>query len=89
MLTRQALGMQQNAFCLMAGFAANTYNQHEKGRARPNLDNAIKLVRTHHITLDWIYLGDPSGLRLDYANAIKAILKARSNAGLTPCVAET
>lgn len=76
-LTRQALGMAQNEFAARAGIAANTYNQFESGRNRPSLDAAMKLVDAYKITLDWIYLGDPSGLRYEMADAIKALRQAR------------
>lgn len=77
-LTRQALGMAQNEFSGRAGIAPNTYNQFESGRNRPSIDAAIKLSDTYLVTLDWIYLGDPSGLRYELADAIKSLRQARS-----------
>lgn len=82
-LTRHVLGLQQNEFCERAKIAPNTYNQYERGKKRPTIDNAIRLVETYHLTLDWIYLGDPSGLRYETANAIKAARAARSTYGST------
>lgn len=76
-ITRQVLGLPQHTFCERAGIAANTYNQYEMGRKRPSVDNAIALTRTYRLTLDWIYLGDHSGLRYETADAIKALVQAR------------
>lgn len=72
-LTRVAMRMAQNDFCGKAGIAPNTYNQYERGKKRPSLENALKLAQTYGLTLDWIYLGDPSGLRYELADAIKAL----------------
>ena len=77
-LTRQVFGMAQNEFCRRAKIAANTYNQYEKGERRPSVENAIALCETYDLTLDWIFRGDPSGLRLNTADAIKALKEARN-----------
>ena len=76
-LTRDALGMRQGEFALAAGIKKNTYNQFEQGKNLISLAEAWKLVDAHHLTLDWIYGGDQSGLRASLANAIKAIRQAR------------
>lgn len=76
-VTRQALGLQQNEFCARAKIAPNTYNQYEKGKKRPNIDNAIRLCEAYQLTLDWIFRGDPSGLRYETADVIKAIRNLR------------
>ena len=71
-LTRQVLGLQQNEFCERAKIAPNTYNQYENGRKMLSVRNAIALCEAYHLTLDWIFRGDPSGLRYETADAIKA-----------------
>jgi len=76
-ITREALGLPQKEFADRAGLAANTYNQYEQGRNMPSLDAAQSLCDHHNLTLDWIYRGDPSGLRYQLADAIKAIRAAR------------
>jgi Predicted transcriptional regulators len=76
-MTREVFGMQQNDFADGAKIADNTYNQYENGKKRPSLENAMKLCDHYGLTLDWIYLGDPSGLRYETANAIKALRQAR------------
>jgi transcriptional regulator with XRE-family HTH domain len=60
--TRKVFGMQQNEFAESAKIRRGTYTQWELGVRRPNLDDAIKLVMTYRLTLDWIYLGIPTGL---------------------------
>ena len=79
-LTRQVVGLQQNEFCERAGIATNAYNQYERGKKRPSLDNAIKLCLTYALTLDWIYLGNDDALRYSLANAIKALKEERLKA---------
>jgi DNA-binding XRE family transcriptional regulator len=78
-LTREVLGMQQNEFCARADIATNTYNQYEMGKKRPSIENAIALCDAYDLTLDWIYRGDPSGLRYETADAIKALRLARED----------
>jgi transcriptional regulator with XRE-family HTH domain len=76
-LTRQALGLQQNEFAKRAGLASNTYNQYESGTNVPAIDKANDLCDAYSLTLDWIFRGDPSGLRYELASAIKALRAAR------------
>lgn len=78
LLTRQALDYKQNEFAARAKMAINTYNQYEMGRNRPQLEQAFALVDAYGLTLDWIYNGDPSGLRAQLADAIKALRGARN-----------
>lgn len=77
-LTRQVVGLQQNEFCERAKIAPNTYNQYERGKKKPSLTNAMRLVETYGLTLDWIYRGDPSALRYSLADAIKALKEERT-----------
>ena len=83
-LTRAVFGLAQNEFCVRAGIAQNTYNQYERGVRTPSLENAIALVKVYDLTLDWLFLGDPSGLRYDTADAIKALKIARTRRAPTP-----
>lgn len=68
--TRRVLDLSQTQLCLRAGLATNTYNQWERGKGRPQLDEAMKLCDTFGLTLDWIYRGDPSGLPYSIASEI-------------------
>lgn len=74
-LTRRALGLAQGEFAERASLSRNAYNQYETGTNRPQLEAAFKLCDTYRLTLDWIYFGDPSGLRFDLAEAIKVLRK--------------
>ena len=60
--TRLALDLTQTEFCARCGIARNTYNQWKQGKNRPELDKAILVCDAFGLTLDWIYLGDPSCL---------------------------
>jgi transcriptional regulator with XRE-family HTH domain len=76
-LTREALGLSQADFARQASVSPSAYNQYEKGKMRPAIDQAVKIRDAHKLTLDWIYLGDNSGLRASLADAIKALRQTR------------
>lgn len=67
----------QKAFFQRAGIAPNTGNQYVMGRERPSIENAIRLRETYNLTLDYIYCGDPSGLRYEMRDAIAALRNDR------------
>ncbi len=78
--TRLALGFRtQAAYCRDAGIEKNTYNQWERGKGRPDLDNAIILCEKFDLTLDWIYFGDLSKVPHDTAIKIEAELQRVGN----------
>ena len=77
-LTREAMGLTQAEFARQARVSPSAYNQYEKGRIRPAIDQAVRMREAHKITLDWIYCGDNSGLRVQLADAIKALRQTRS-----------
>ena len=70
-LARTVVGTNQEDFAGKAGIAQNTYNQYERGKKRPSIDNAMKLCDTYLLTLDWIYMGDPSGLPYRLADSLR------------------
>lgn len=74
-LTRLALDQSQVVFCQLAGITPQGYNNYERARQRPELDKAIALCRAHKLTLDWVYLGDPSGLPYSLASKIAELRK--------------
>jgi transcriptional regulator with XRE-family HTH domain len=74
-IARQALGLSQVTFC--KPISTSAYNQFEKAKTHPSVDAAIALAKAHHLTLDWIYLGDDSSLRKSLADAIKALRQTR------------
>ena len=80
-LTREALGLTQVEFARRADVTNNAYNQYEKGKQRPSLDAAIALREAYSLTLDWIYLGDNSGLKYELVEAMKKLALLRQPAG--------
>lgn len=74
-LTRRVFGAQQQEFAERAAINASAYNQYERGKRLISISHAHKLCDTYDLTLDWIYRGDPSGLRYQTADAIKALRK--------------
>lgn len=79
-LSRQALGLSQVEFSQRAGIAANTYNQYERGKKLPSINNAVAICDAHGLTLDWLFRDDPGNLPYKLASAIQALKDARSNA---------
>ena len=78
LLTRQALGIDaQGEFARRAGIGVTAYNQYEMGRKRPSIENAVALCDAYHLTLDWLYRGDPSGLTYELGAALQAMRAAR------------
>lgn len=75
-LTRRVLNLSQTELTERARISRTAYVQYEGGSIRPSLETAIALHRTYRLTLDWIYLGDPSGLPYHLAAAIKALEEA-------------
>ena len=76
-LAREALGLSQVMFALRAGMSPSAYNQYERGKRRLAIDGALKIHDAHGLTLDWIYLGDSSGLKADLTAAIGQIRLVR------------
>lgn len=57
-----AMGMNQARFAALIEIGQPTLNNYLKGLRRPELDVAINIQARTGATLDWIYLGDRSGL---------------------------
>ena len=55
-------GRNQSAFAELVGVTQPAMSNYLKGLRRPQLDEAIKIAGKTGVTLDWIYLGDRSGL---------------------------
>ena len=66
----------QTAFSAYCGIGVTAWNNYEKLGARPDIDSARKLVAKFGVTLDWIYEGDPRGLRLDVIERLSPHLEA-------------
>lgn len=59
---RDALGHNQSAFAALVGVSQPAMNNYEKGLRRPDLDVAVRIHQRTGATLDWLYLGNRSGL---------------------------
>ena len=79
-LTRRALGLTPGTFASGAGIPKNTYSQYESGTRTPALLFAVKLCDRFELTLDWIYRGDPSGLKYTLAEQIIRLRRERNSA---------
>jgi transcriptional regulator with XRE-family HTH domain len=55
---------------------AQIWNNWERGRDRPGLDNALLLAHQHQVSLDWIYLGDDGNLPAKLARKIEEVRRA-------------
>lgn len=57
-----ALQRNQTSFAQLIGISQPALNNYLKGLRRPDLDVAIAIQSKTGVTLDWLYLGDRSGL---------------------------
>jgi transcriptional regulator with XRE-family HTH domain len=76
-LSRDALGLTQLDFASGAGVRPTAYNQQEGGTKLPGIEAAQALCDAYHLTLDWIYRGDVSGLSYKMASTIHALAVSR------------
>lgn len=67
----------QKEFFRRAGIEPNTGSNWVTGKDRPGINEAIRLRDTYNITLDYIYCGDPSGLRYEMRERIIALMNER------------
>lgn len=58
----EALDRNQASFAALIGISQPALNNYLKAIRRPELDVAINIQTKTGVTLDWIYLGDRSGL---------------------------
>lgn len=77
-LTREALGYQQGEFADLCDIKRNTYNQYEKGVNMPPIETGIKICTLFRLTLDWLYVGDPSSLRRDVSDKVRELRAEKS-----------
>ena len=59
---REALGRTQADFARDLDVKPQELNAWEKGERRPSIAKALPMVAMHGVTLDWLFLGDPSNL---------------------------
>ncbi len=58
----EALGHNQTGFAQLVGITQPALNNYLRGIRRPDIDVAIRIQMRTGATLDWLYLGDRSGL---------------------------
>jgi len=58
----KALGLNQSNFAALVGVSQPALNNYLKGLRRPEIDVAIAIQAKTGVTLDWLYLGNRSGL---------------------------
>lgn len=61
-VVRQAMGMSAADFARHVEISTAALSNYETGYRRPDWDQALKFVQKTGVTLDYLYLGDPSGL---------------------------
>jgi DNA-binding XRE family transcriptional regulator len=66
----------QKEFFARAGIAPNTGSNWITGREQPRVSEAIRLCEVYNLTLDYIYRGDPSGLRYEMRDKIALMRKS-------------
>lgn len=70
--------MGSGEFADGAKIRENTYSQYESGERLPQVPFAVRLCERYELTLDWIYRGDPSGLKYNLADQIIRLRQQRN-----------
>ena len=78
---RTALGHNQSAFAALVGVSQPAMNNYESGLRRPDLDVAVKIHQRTGVTLDWLYLGNRSGLPAHLLALLPDVAAVESKAG--------
>lgn len=72
---REILGLSQMEFGLSAGLGQTRYHNYESGDRLLTLKAAFLLCEKYSLTLDWLYMGDPSGLPYRLHDQLKSLKK--------------
>lgn len=80
-LTREAFGLRQGEFGKRAGIKSNTYNMIEAGQNYPSIANAHALCDAYGLDFNWIFTGDPSGLKYSLGDLLHRTHQFRSQRG--------
>lgn len=73
--TKLALGISTRFITEQTGITKTAWNNYENRISRPNLLDCIRFCARFGITLDWVYLGNPSALPHELAAKIMDELK--------------
>ena len=74
--TREALAITQAELCRRLRVDPPRWNQYELGKRRITIEVALELRLAFGVTLDWIYVGDSSGLPTSLHKRIVLPLRA-------------
>lgn len=81
-MLRQAVGVKPADLCRQTGINPSLWSQFEKGKRRIPLDDAIILRERYGATLDWLYVGDGSGLTVQMHSKIAALSSGAAVPGM-------
>lgn len=74
---RKAVAPSAAALAREVGVTKGRWSHWENERYPPDIHVLLALKMRHGISLDWIFAGDPSGLRLDLAQRIVQVASNR------------
>lgn len=77
---REAYRLSQAEVCRRTGIGPSAWSNYEQAFRRIKLDHAITLKSEWGVSIEWIYLGDTSGL----SQTVSAILFASTKPGRPP-----
>jgi transcriptional regulator with XRE-family HTH domain len=80
-VTREALGMTQAELAAELNISASAITNWEAGIRLADVLAMGRLVERFGVTLDWIYLGDMSGLRHSLATKLRDPVLSSSRSG--------
>ncbi|WP_206934177.1 helix-turn-helix domain-containing protein [Roseococcus thiosulfatophilus] len=80
-LARTAAGLASGELAARGGIEANTYSNWEGGTNRPRVDQVAQVLPLLSITLDYVFLGDETGMTYE---ARERIAEAREKLGDQP-----
>lgn len=66
------------------GIAPNTIAMWESGERRPNIENAAMLKAVLHVSIDWLFYGDDTGLNWQVRESIMAEMEKKVVEGQPP-----
>lgn len=72
---REIYGHDMKTFGENAGLSQPRYHVYEHGTRLLTLNAAMKLCRAYNLTLDYVYMGDPSGLPARIVDKLRDIKK--------------
>lgn len=78
-LLRSILADTQVEFAAAMNIRPNAWNNYELGRSRIGIDAAARVCAVHGVTMDFIFLGDVSGLPYSLQDTIRNMQRLRKS----------